>query len=87
MVSPVSGDENTRAPLPPGLITEPGDKQALLAALRDSLRVWEEQIDLAGLDPQKQAALAELAVQTIDTLKHMIAGLQAEMDRLKPEQD
>lgn len=54
-------------------------KRAVLAALNDSLSVWEQNVDWEGLAPEKQAALLALAEESVRTLKSMIARLEAEL--------
>ena len=60
-------------------MSEAERKRAVLDALRDSLAVWEHDVDWAGLTAEKQQALLRLAEESKATLKSMIERLEAEL--------
>ena len=62
-------------------------KRAILAQLEDSLRAWEQRVDLTALPPEKQTALAALAAQSADTLRALIARLGQDITQRHRELD
>ena len=60
-------------------MSEAERKRVVLDALRDSLAVWEHDVDWAGLTEEKQQALLKLAEESKATLKSMIERLEAEL--------
>ncbi len=66
-------------------LTERERKRAILEALRDSLSVWEQDVDWAGLSADRQQALLRLADESRATLRTLIARLEAELAGRTPE--